>query len=107
MVMHRRQHTRRRAGWLCRYRVEDPRGDPSWRECRVLGVSAAGVAVEVPGPAPVPSERLLLDLELADRGAGIELHGKVRDVVPASENATRVGVAFEELNDLEHGLLAI
>jgi PilZ domain len=107
MVKHRRRSTGHSAAWRCRYRAENPRGDPSWRECRVLAVSAAGVALEVPGPAPVPSERLVLDLERADTAAGIELTGQVRGVAPASKHATRIGVAFEELNDFEHGVVAI
>ena len=108
----RRRAGRHTAGWASRYLVTNQteqfafRDESEYAPCVLRNLSVFGAGVELSGRDATVGDRVVLDLQLAERRpASIQVAGEIRHTAPADDGHVVAGVEFLEVGDLERALL--
>jgi len=107
ILKYRRRVPRQPAGWDGTCRVEgEPAAAP--RRCRVLDISMHGLGMtfEHPAPSELVGRRVSIDVPTVGGSVSLRLEGVVRNAVPTSQGAARVGIAFDALSEPAPGTAA-
>jgi hypothetical protein len=101
-MKHRRRVPRQPAGWegTCYMEGESASGS---RACRVIDISMLGLGMTFahPSPSELLGRRIFIDVPAVGDSASIQLEGTVKNAVPTSAEAVRVGISFEGLSESE------
>jgi c-di-GMP-binding flagellar brake protein YcgR len=92
--------------WTTRYQLEGAR-DQTWRECRVVDVSRAGLGVVLPDITPdrLRGQRIRVEVAVETPPVILRPCGQVRHLHPLDDGAVHIGLEFASLSALERHLL--
>ena len=107
-MQNRRRMDRRPARWIgsCRLAGESATG---WRECRVVDISALGLAITFDCLETTALSGRLISVNLSgdDGAVNVRLDGEIKNAVPTFSKKVRVGIEFAKVSETEQAVTSV